>query len=403
MNLIKTIAFSFLLLILLPVKAGVVSKIEISENQIEKDKEIAITLQFANSSSAIACGIQVDWGDGKVERFRVGEGQQVPPPYKLNHAYSTPNTYKIRINGELLIRGLRSLAPCEVKREGTITVVDPIELAKQNELKAAAESERLAKSQAEAQERQIRQAQLAIQAEEQRKLQEARQAQLAAQAEEQRRKQQSEIEASLRKASIKSCEQFIDAFKSRYRFAYDWPDLKCTFANEKEAAFVIAAYNQSRAQYGPSAYSKFYYQPKTETVLGISGRGSETIYNVKNFIDVSKASDMNASGEIALDNIPPEQIKIVCDKIDTVATNIVNQHEFRIGAGFEAAEVAKAGNWNFNIVSAPRNCSIRFSISGNYQGNSIRKTVSCKVGQVIKQTGDKYMATSVAFSGGACN
>lgn len=385
MKLIKYFVIAIMFLVLLPVKAGVISKIEISENQIEKDKEFSMTLHFAESAIPIACGLQIDWGDGKVERLRVGEGQQLPPPYKISHTYSIPNTYKLRISGEFLSRGLRSVLACEVKREGNLTVIDPVEVAKQNELKAIAESERIAKAQAEAQQRQIRQAQMAAQAEEQRKL------------------KQSEIEIIIKKASIKTCEQFVDAFKSRYRYAYDWPDLKCNFAADNDAVFVIDAYNQSRAQYGASAYSKFYYQPKTETVLGVSGRGNQTIYNVRNFIDASKATDMNATGEIELDNLPQEQRKTVCDKIETVATNIVNQHEFRIAAGFEVAEVAKAGNWDFEIISRPQSCLVRFSVAGSFKGSSLRKNISCKVGKVIKKADGKFMATAVDFSGGACN
>jgi hypothetical protein len=368
-----------------PVSAGIVSKIDVSENQIEKDKEFSITLQFASNTNAIACGLQIDWGDGSIERFRVGEGQQVQPPYKINHTYSSANTFKVRINGELLIRGLRSLPPCEVKREGSISVIDPVEFAKQNELKAAAEKQRQARIQAEAQERQIQQAQMAAQAEEQRKL------------------KQVEIEIALKNASLKTCDQFIEAFKSRYRYSYDWPELKCNFSSDNNAAFVIDAYNKSRAQYGASAYSKFYYQPKTETVLGISGRGSQTTYNVKNFIDIAKVADINASGEIEMDNVPPEEQKIVCDRVDKLVTNFANQHEFRIAAGFEAAEVAKAGNWNFlEITNSRRGCIVRINVAGTYQGNSLRKNLSCKIGKVIKRVDGKYTATSIAFEGGAC-
>jgi hypothetical protein len=308
----------------------------------------------------------------------------------------------VRINGEFLSRGLRSVLACEVKREGSITVVDPVEVAKQNELKAAAESERQAKSQAEEQERQIRQAQLALEAEERRKVQQARQMQLAIQAEEQRKLKQAEIEISLKKASIKSCEKFVDAFKSRYLYAYDWPNLKCTFASDKEAAFVIDASNPSRS--GQSASRKFYYQPKTETVLSIGGGwGGDIVYNIKYFHDISKATDMNASGDIFLNNIPPEQIKLVCDKINAADAGVIIQHEFTIRAGYEAAEVAKNGNWNFSIQSRPRNCAINFNISGNFKGSSINKTVSCKVGTVVKKTDGKYMVKYVAFSGGACS
>ena len=150
MNSLRILLGAIFLLTLLPVQAGVVSKVDASDTQIEKDKEVSLTFKFADSPSAIACGLSIDWGDGKIERFRLGEGQQIPPPYKINHLYSLPNNYKVRINGELLVRGLRSVPACDVKQEGTITVYDPVEVARKAQEKAEAEKEQQARIEAEA-------------------------------------------------------------------------------------------------------------------------------------------------------------------------------------------------------------------------------------------------------------
>jgi hypothetical protein len=147
---INSFLVAFMLTGIISAKAGVVSKLEVNENQLEVNKELILTLKFADSPSAIACGLSIDWGDGKIERFRVGEGQQIPPPYKINHLYSLPNKYKVRINGELLVRGLRSVPACDVKQEGTITVYDPVEMAKRAQEKAEAEKEQRARNEAEA-------------------------------------------------------------------------------------------------------------------------------------------------------------------------------------------------------------------------------------------------------------
>jgi TPR repeat protein len=150
MNSLRILLGAIILLTVLPAQAGVVSKVDASDTQIEKDKEVSLTFKFADSTSPIACGLSIDWGDGKIERFRVGEGQQIPPPYKINHLYSLPNNYKVRINGELLVRGLRSVPACDVKQEGTITVYDPVEAAKRAQEKSEAEKEQLARNEAEA-------------------------------------------------------------------------------------------------------------------------------------------------------------------------------------------------------------------------------------------------------------
>ena len=110
--------------------ANTVSKITTSSQTAEPSKPVSLTFTFANSQTAIACGLAIDWGDGKIEKLRVGEGQQLPPPYAVEHTYSSPGEYKIRVNGEAIIRGLRSVFPCDVKRETALTVIDANDAAK---------------------------------------------------------------------------------------------------------------------------------------------------------------------------------------------------------------------------------------------------------------------------------
>ena len=132
------------------VQAGIISKIEVNETQLEINKEFTLTLKFADNPNPIACGVVIDWGDGKIERFRVGEGQQIPPPYNINHIYTAPENYKLRIVGEALIRGLRSVPACEVKREGVISVVDPVVVARIAQEKAEVERQRREKQEIDA-------------------------------------------------------------------------------------------------------------------------------------------------------------------------------------------------------------------------------------------------------------
>ena len=139
MNKIKYFIVALMFTPLLSLKAGIVSKVETTEDIYEVNKEFSITLKFANNANSIACGVMIDWGDGKVERFRVGDGQQIPPPYKISHYYSTPENYKMRIVGEALIRGLRSVPACGVALEGVVQVVDPVVVARNAQEKAEAD------------------------------------------------------------------------------------------------------------------------------------------------------------------------------------------------------------------------------------------------------------------------
>jgi len=70
MKLTKNLIVASCFASIFSVNAGVVTRIDVSDKQIEKDKEFSITLQFANNANPVACGLQIDWGDGNIERFR---------------------------------------------------------------------------------------------------------------------------------------------------------------------------------------------------------------------------------------------------------------------------------------------------------------------------------------------
>jgi len=254
--------------VMLPVIAGSISKIDVSENQIEKDKEFSLTLIFSNSPTPIACGLQIDWGDGKIERLRVGEGQQLAPPYKINHTYSAPNNYKVRISGEFLSRGLRSVPACDVNKEGVLSVVDSVAV-KEKQIKDLAEA-KLRKEREES-------AQIATSAQ-------------AAKDAEEHAKRLAEAQLNnqkpLLKASVKSCEKFLNVFRSRYKYAYDWPDNSCQDTYENNATFVITGRNAKRNH--PYNVSQYWYQPQTETVLYTVPHKSPVILRVSDFLDASK-------------------------------------------------------------------------------------------------------------------
>lgn len=380
--------------------ANTVARITASSERPEISKPFTLSLEFSREQGQVACGLVIDWGDGSIERFRVGEGLQVQPPYKLQHTYTAVGQFKLQVYGEAIIRGLRSVVACDVRREGTVTVIDPIEEARRAEERARAESESKAKAEAEAQARATQaevEARLRKEREEAQRLEAA--ARAAKQAEE-RAKREAEILANMKnllaKASVKSCDQFLDVFKQRYEFAYDWPILSCSLTSENDAAFKITAHNPRRS--GINAYNYFYYQPKTETVFQEAARGTSTL-RVSSFVDVNKATDMNASGEIELKNIPPTQQAQVCSRIKSVSTDIVMQHDFRIAAGYEVAEIAKNGGWDFDVIKTNQGCVLRFSVAGAYRGSSYQKTLTCAIGSFRRRADGFFMITSIDVMG----
>lgn len=125
-----------------PALANTVSRITPGTVSPELNKPFSLNFTFAENSSSVSCGLTIDWGDGKVDRLRVGEGQQLMPPYTTEHTYAAAGDYRIRISGETIIRGVRSVLPCNVRQELAVKVADPVEVARLAAIKEAQERER---------------------------------------------------------------------------------------------------------------------------------------------------------------------------------------------------------------------------------------------------------------------
>jgi hypothetical protein len=117
--------------------AGTVTKVDIDPIKADVNKTVTLKLQF--SSEEISCGLKLDWGNGRVERIRVGKDQQLKPPYLVEGSYSTAGNFQIAISGELIPRGLRTLGPCDVNFIRTINIIDPVIEARLAEEKAERE------------------------------------------------------------------------------------------------------------------------------------------------------------------------------------------------------------------------------------------------------------------------
>jgi hypothetical protein len=126
--------------------AGTVSKIEIDPMRADLNKSVSVKLQFA--SEDVSCGLKIDWGNGKVEKLRVGKDQQLKAPYLIENVYPVAGSFRVVVSGELIARGLKTLLPCDVSFSEILQVTDPVIEARLAEEKF--QREKLEKEQREA-------------------------------------------------------------------------------------------------------------------------------------------------------------------------------------------------------------------------------------------------------------
>ena len=73
------------------------------------------------------CGIEIDFGDGTVRKVRIGENGAQDFPYATAHTYAQAGAYQVTVSGAFVVRGLRSVAPCNGRAlNTTVTVAQPM-------------------------------------------------------------------------------------------------------------------------------------------------------------------------------------------------------------------------------------------------------------------------------------
>lgn len=83
---------------------------------------LEVVVTFNEPDDRIGCGLVVNWGDGEIQKLRVGLEHQLKPPYKIQHTYKTPGQFSPMVTGELMIRGLRTVPGCEGKFSSVVNV-----------------------------------------------------------------------------------------------------------------------------------------------------------------------------------------------------------------------------------------------------------------------------------------
>jgi len=121
--------------------ANKVEKVEINPNSPDVNTELSVKLNFTTPDDKVQCGVGIDWGDGDKQKLRVGNGQQVTPPFVLTHIYKSAGQKQIAVKGEFIARGLSSISGCEVNLSGSITVQDPVARAEKERVEKERQAE----------------------------------------------------------------------------------------------------------------------------------------------------------------------------------------------------------------------------------------------------------------------
>jgi hypothetical protein len=80
----------------------------------------AVRATVTNPSGS-ACGAKLGFGDGREERFRI-EGREIRV---FDHVYAADGSYAARLEGELYVRGLRTVGPCSLDETVQVKVASP--------------------------------------------------------------------------------------------------------------------------------------------------------------------------------------------------------------------------------------------------------------------------------------
>ena len=109
-------AASTLLCLFLATGAAAQTALKVEPQAAERTVRATVT-----NPSGSACGAKLGFGDGREERFRI-EGRETRV---FDHVYAADGTYAARLEGELFVRGLRTVGPCSLDETVQVKVAPP--------------------------------------------------------------------------------------------------------------------------------------------------------------------------------------------------------------------------------------------------------------------------------------
>lgn len=114
---LKTSDFSLASVVLLAGLMGQQAQASAVLNVTKAEGTGAVRIVATNSQDS-ACGAAIDLGDGKVERKRLEPKEN----WEIQHAYAADGNFTVSLSGVLIARGLRSVGPCDLRQQVSVTV-----------------------------------------------------------------------------------------------------------------------------------------------------------------------------------------------------------------------------------------------------------------------------------------
>lgn len=114
---LKTSGFSLASVVLLAGLMGQQAQASAVLNVTKAEGTGAVRIVATNSQDS-ACGVAIDLGDGKVERKRLEPKED----WEIQHAYAADGNFTVSLSGVLITRGLRSVGPCDLRQQVSVTV-----------------------------------------------------------------------------------------------------------------------------------------------------------------------------------------------------------------------------------------------------------------------------------------
>ena len=78
------------------------------------------TLSFDFSNFSQICGLKIDWGDGSEEKVKVDGSRR-----QVTHQYENLGSYKIKVEGSSIFRGLQTVFSCQGKDFVKVVALQP--------------------------------------------------------------------------------------------------------------------------------------------------------------------------------------------------------------------------------------------------------------------------------------
>jgi hypothetical protein len=394
--------------------ANKIDKVETSPDSPDINAEFTLKLNFQIPEDKVSCGISVDWGDGEKQKLRVGNGQQVLPPFKLTHTYTTAGQKSLSLKGEFIARGLNSLGGCDVNVSGVVTIQDPAVRAE------IAAKEKQKKDQEDAAKQAIEEKQAYLKSPQGKKDLDTAQSILASIA-----NKPFAFDCSSPNEDVWMFKGDKNGLSKRSTYSQEKSvaeTLITSFQLTGKDSMLVAVRDDSgersmEYKINPKFVQLYNYQEFVKDGVNSSGKNqpvinlcsptsaaAKTVANelsgVAEKIRAKKMEDalINTDAEIELDKLPLNLLTNVCKKTTGISTQL---NRFWDGTLFlvkyELKEIAKNGGASVQttFMGIGNVCRYRINIVGSFKGNSYSDEVTCGISTVRKDKDGSYYATSM--------